>query len=227
MLSPDVDEASLNDWIDGEPRMKSAADCLVELGFFESVEQRYRYSETLESLRQLGDLSEGIPVRSASDRNVLEVVDGGESHTVEFKSTIRVDSETGVKKDHIEDAVLKTVAAFLNADGGMLLVGVKDDGTLLGIDADLRVFKDDYDRLERWIMGDFFGSRIGQEVIQSRVKCDFPRVRGLAVIRIEVQAHHEVVLVDEQKLFVRVGNQTRQLSGREMLQFAKQRGVAG
>ena len=37
----------------------------------------------------------------------------------------------------LEGAVLKTVAAFLNSyDGGTLLIGVADDGTVHGLDAD-------------------------------------------------------------------------------------------
>ena len=36
----------------------------------------------------------------------------------------------------VTHAVLKTIAAFLNTDGGDLLIGVADDGTVLGLDAD-------------------------------------------------------------------------------------------
>ena len=37
----------------------------------------------------------------------------------------------------LETAVLKTIAAFLNSrDGGTLLIGVADDGTVHGLDSD-------------------------------------------------------------------------------------------
>ncbi|MHC5017822.1 MAG: AlbA family DNA-binding domain-containing protein [Planctomycetota bacterium] len=36
----------------------------------------------------------------------------------------------------MEIACLKTMAAFLNSEGGTLLVGVEDDGNILGIGAD-------------------------------------------------------------------------------------------
>ena len=36
----------------------------------------------------------------------------------------------------METAVLKTMAGFLNTRGGRLIVGVRDDGTPLGIEAD-------------------------------------------------------------------------------------------
>ena len=34
----------------------------------------------------------------------------------------------------MEKAVLKTIVAFLNSDGGNLLIGVADDGAIIGAD---------------------------------------------------------------------------------------------
>lgn len=226
LLSPDVDEGSLNDWIDGESRMKSAAVCLADLGFLARIGEKYQYSDTLRSLRQLADNSALSSIRSASDRDVLDLIDRGESQVLEFKSTFRIDQETNRKANFIEDAVLKSVAGFLNAGGGTLLVGVKDDGSLLGIGPDMQLFRNDIDRFERWVVGDFLGARIGHEIVQMSVKCDFPRVRGVQIGRIEVKSHHEIVFVDDLKLFLRTGNQTRQLTGREIAQFAMQRNTA-
>ena len=36
----------------------------------------------------------------------------------------------------VTQAVLKTIAAFLNTDGGDLLIGVSDDGSVVGIERD-------------------------------------------------------------------------------------------
>ena len=223
LLSPDVDEASLNDWIGGERKMEAVADCLVELGFLIKLQEGYAYSETLMSLRHLGELSGSSVIRPASDRSILELIDAGESHQLEFKSSVRVDLSTSEKKKYIEDAVVKTVAGLLNSDGGLLLIGVSDSGALVGIGPDLSIFNGDLDRFERWLMGDLLGARIGQEVVQSRVKCDFPRIRGVQILQVDVKRHLEAALVDDAELYVRVGNQTRQLTAREMLQFARQR----
>lgn len=56
-----------------------------------------------------------------------ELVRSGESDRVEFKSTARVNLHTGAKDDKMEQVVAKTLAAFLNTDGGTLVIGV-DDG---------------------------------------------------------------------------------------------------
>ena len=47
----------------------------------------------------------------------------GEGERLEFKSTLRMNLHTGKFDKEIEHAVLKTMAAFLNTEGGTLLVG--------------------------------------------------------------------------------------------------------
>ncbi len=63
-------------------------------------------------------------------------IDGGESEEVEFKSTLRINLHTGQSDKRMELSVLKTLAGFLNTSGGTLIVGVSDDGTPVGIEAD-------------------------------------------------------------------------------------------
>lgn len=60
----------------------------------------------------------------------------GEGTHVEFKSTMRMNLHTGKAGKEIELAWLKGVAAFLNTEGGLLVIGVADDGEILGLDAD-------------------------------------------------------------------------------------------
>jgi len=67
---------------------------------------------------------------------IARMIAAGESKTVEFKSTLRVNLETGERDKRMEHAVLKNIAAFLNTDGGALVIGVDDDGNPLGLDND-------------------------------------------------------------------------------------------
>ncbi len=53
---------------------------------------------------------------------IRELIDQGESLTLEFKSTIQS-----------ADKIARTLAAFANTRGGILLVGVEDDGQISGI----------------------------------------------------------------------------------------------
>ncbi len=70
-------------------------------------------------------------------RNAEELIKHGESKTLEWKSTLR----WNLKEDRQDDkgvthAALKSIAAFLNTEGGDLLIGVANDGAIIGIERD-------------------------------------------------------------------------------------------
>jgi hypothetical protein len=68
---------------------------------------------------------------------LFSYINMGEGAGVEFKSTVRTNLKTGKSGKEIEIAWLKGVVAFLNSDGGTVLLGVDDSGKILGIAVDL------------------------------------------------------------------------------------------
>jgi ATP-dependent Lon protease len=70
------------------------------------------------------------------EESITEIIGSGESSTVEFKSSLRMNLHTKNADQKIEHAVLKTLAAFLNTHGGTLVIGLDDKGTPLGLDND-------------------------------------------------------------------------------------------
>jgi type I restriction enzyme R subunit len=77
-----------------------------------------------------------------SHRQAEELIKRGESKTLEFKSTLRWNLKERRQDDKaVTYAVLKTIAAFLNTEGGDLLIGVADDRSIVGIESDQ--FEDD------------------------------------------------------------------------------------
>jgi hypothetical protein len=70
-------------------------------------------------------------------RQAEELIKLGESKTLEFKSTLRWNLKESRKDDTVvTHAVLKTIGAFLNTEGGDLLIGVADDRSIVGIEVD-------------------------------------------------------------------------------------------
>ena len=125
----------------------------------------------------------------------------------------------------MEETLLKTVAGFWNAAGGTLLVGVADDGTVLGLDADLQTLgkKRDLDGLELFLTELLLGGRLG---LAGLVSVSFGAVGSKTVCRIDVAAATEPVWVTvggSERLFVRTGNSTRELTGGEMLGYVRRR----
>jgi hypothetical protein len=60
--------------------------------------------------------------------SVPDLIRGGENDRVAFKSTMRWNLKTDKADKAVEKAWLETIVAFLNPDGGTLLVGVDDGG---------------------------------------------------------------------------------------------------
>jgi type I restriction enzyme R subunit len=70
-------------------------------------------------------------------RQAEDLIKRGESKTLEFKSTLRWNLKEDRKDDqNVTYAVLKTIGAFLNTEGGDLLIGVADNRSVVGIEAD-------------------------------------------------------------------------------------------
>jgi hypothetical protein len=71
-----------------------------------------------------------------TEGDVMELIRAGEGGRLEFKQTLRFNLKSGKNGKEIEHACLKTVSAFLNSEGGTLLVGVADDGIVTGFAED-------------------------------------------------------------------------------------------
>jgi hypothetical protein len=71
------------------------------------------------------------------EESVRALIGNGENRSVEFKSTMRMNLHAKKPGKEIELAWLKGVAAFLNTDGGTLLLGVTDAGEITGLEQDV------------------------------------------------------------------------------------------
>ncbi len=83
-----------------------------------------------------GGLRSGMREKEDPVLRVHRLINEGEGNKVEFKSTVRVNLKNGKTGKEIEFAWLKAVIAFLNSDGGILLIGVADNGKILGLETD-------------------------------------------------------------------------------------------
>jgi uncharacterized membrane protein YeaQ/YmgE (transglycosylase-associated protein family) len=156
--------------------------------------------------------------------SAVELIEAGESARVEFKSTARHNVRTGQRDERLEAVVAKTVAGFLNASGGTLLIGVDDAGVVLGLDDDLRHMKaPDLDRYELWLH-DFLTRVLGAPAV-SHVRVSFPVVGGRPICRVDASRSPRPVFVrpprsDLVQFFARIGNSTRELSVAEAIDYA-------
>jgi len=154
------------------------------------------------------------------------MIAGGESATVEFKSTARWDLKQNMQNKAMEQVVVKTVAAFLNTDGCTLLIGVDDSGAVLGLANDYKTLgkHQDRDGYENWLttlLLDQFGKESSP-----LIHITFHGIAGQDVCRVAVKPSPKAIYVTEgiaENLYIRTGNATRQLTTKEAIEYSKQR----
>jgi serine/threonine protein kinase len=83
---------------------------------------------------------------STNQTEVAELISRGESGRLEFKASLRYAYKTGEKNLALQKVVAKSIAGLMNSAGGVLLIGVHDDGSIAGIEADFQTLKSKPDR---------------------------------------------------------------------------------
>lgn len=75
--------------------------------------------------------------------DIQSIIKDGENRLVEFKSSLRFCLKSKKPEKHIEFSVIKNIAAFLNTNGGKVIIGVSDDNEILGLEeTDFFTFKE-------------------------------------------------------------------------------------
>jgi len=164
-------------------------------------------------------------LRDEKGNQIPDIVRQGEGPSIEFKSSVRWD----VKEDRInrglEKVIAKTIAGFFNAQGGNLVIGVDDDGKVLGLEKDYSTLRQaNRDAFERTV-NDIVTKTLGGDLcpfIHTVFAMENNHDIAMVVIR---PAPRAVYLEDGRSsvFYVRSGNSTRQLDVREALSYAKAR----
>lgn len=157
--------------------------------------------------------------RSQIASNIL--IEQGENQYTEFKSYLRYNSFKNDKDAAIELASLKTIAGFLNAQGGVLFIGVKDDGSILGTE------KDGFENADKMMLHlhHLVTHRIGKEAL-NYVHVSAVELENKIILRVDCDASSQPVFITDGKeelFFVRIGNMTQSYNMKEMLEYVKHR----
>ncbi len=160
--------------------------------------------------------------QAVGDAELAEVIGGGESPALEFKSTLRVNLVTKQRDGRIEHAALKTVAAFLNTEGGALVIGVDDGGRALGVAAD--DFANE-DGMQQHLVNLARDRLVGAAAMTCVTPC-FAEHEGRRVMVVTCRPSREPVWVRDGKLqrfFVRVGATTQELQPSDVYPYVSAR----
>lgn len=146
--------------------------------------------------------------------NLLDLLNKDEHENLEFKSTFRWDIRQNAVNHILEKSVMKTIAAFLNSQGGHLVIGVDDEKKVVGLAADYESLnRKDADGFENHFTH-VFHNMIGAEFRQF-VKLNWSHVDGKECCVVSVSSSHKPVYLKSdnngEEFFIRTGNGTTPL----------------
>ena len=175
---------------------------------------------------QLEDKLRSVPLDSAERTQwIKSLISSGESDQVEFKSTLRWNLKTDRAEKVIENSWLKSIVAFLNTDGGVLLIGVADAGDILGTEADR------FDNDDKYLLhvNNRIREYIGLEFV-SFINFQLVPVEEQKVLLVQCQPSPSPVFFKtgkDEEFYVRVGPGNRRLSTSEVLTYVTNRKAKG
>lgn len=153
---------------------------------------------------------------------IRNLIDQGESATLEFKQTLQFNTyKKNLDKEMIRMS-MKTIAAFLNTDGGTLLIGVKDDGSVTGLADDLKFFKNGLDGFELKLH-DLITDQIKPSPTE-KIEICFLGIEDQSICRIDVKSSRgKGVFHLNNDVYIRQGNRTKQLEGINLTEWVMHR----
>jgi membrane protein YdbS with pleckstrin-like domain len=139
---------------------------------------------------------------------VGELIAGGENQYVEFKSSLMWDYRRQMVNKALYEPVMKNIAGFMNAKGGAVLIGVDDDGRVLGLDPDYQAIKKpDSDGFEN-VFNMAFNKMIGVEY-RRFVDVRFPSIDGKEICVVAVRPSLQPAYLQargNETFYLRAGN---------------------
>jgi len=197
-----------------------------------------KYEDFLQERRQmltqeLNEFLDSFLIQSQTQDaiSIESLVQQGESDELEFKSTFQYNLHTQKSDKALVKAILKTIAAFTNTDGGTLLIGVDNKGQILGLDPDYNCLIKGQDKdmfevvLRNAIEGAFsnaFSSR--------RLEITFPVIDEKEICRIDIQKNTELLFLqskdangtDKKEAYIRVGNASKVLDPSDISNYSSE-----
>jgi hypothetical protein len=168
--------------------------------------------------------------KSIFNKSITEILEYEESQYLEFKSTLCWDIKNAKDdKKLMGEIIMKSIAAFSNSEGGILLIGIDNDKKILGLDDDYKTFKsglgnrDDFELHLSTLAINVFSKTF----VKDNLAIEFPFVseKEVCVIRIAKGATpYTIKILDKagqpkEKFFIRVNNSSRDID--DLLEFAR------
>jgi tetratricopeptide (TPR) repeat protein len=189
----------------------------------------------------------GIP--SIADETFQALIRGGENEFVEFKSSalwskslskaeITASASKDVHKfgkDTSKMMIAKTIAGFLNTEGGNLVIGIKENkggapNEITGVDSEYPKLKDPCpDGYRRMLIDEIIRKYLPSEIfhhLNSFIRIHFMKMEDRTLCWLEVKKADDGVFLkvqDDESFFIRIDAETRQITDKALVDYCRKR----
>lgn len=158
--------------------------------------------------------------------SILDLILSGEAQHLELKQTFRWDAKEKKLNKGLEKTVMKTIAGFLNSEGGKIIIGVADDKSVHGLEDDYKTLvkanRDGFENHFNQTLNSVIGVRF-----RRFVRVFFESIDRKDVCLIEVLPADEPVYINlsnnTEEFFIRTGNTTTPLPVSKVTDYIKSR----
>jgi len=212
-----------------------ALQCIPEDSELWNIEnyEAFLQARRTELASHLNAFLEGITETKAPEAPITleEMIAEGEGDELEFKSSLRWDFKEQSPNKKLEEVILKTIAAFANGQGGTLLIGVDDDGKILGLEGDYHALGGaNRDKFELHLRN-LLNGNLGMAFVTSKIKVSFPSIGESEICQVDIQPSTKPLVISvkdkngqsQEKFYVRSGNSSQELSLNEMQAYLSER----
>lgn len=164
---------------------------------------------------------DGTIVINKNDKSAgwRQIISNGENENIEFKSSIRYDFYQKKVNKELELVIAKSIASFLNTEGGKLCIGIDDDGNILGL-------KNDYETLRKKNRDGFklkivqlINNYLGKEFNVPNYLCiHIDNIDEKDICLIEISKSNKPVYLNGE-LYIRTAASTEKLSSKEAYEY--------
>lgn len=167
----------------------------------------------------------------STQTDILDIIQSGENSFLEYKSTMRWNWRENKLDKKMEEIILKTISAFSNADGGKLIIGVSDEGDILGLESDYNTLKepnkDHFELHLRNLVNDAFG----KEYAATQLSVKFPIVNDIEICEVDIKSGNNPLFITsndkngviQKKFNIRSGNTSQELNIEETASYVSKR----
>ena len=172
-----------------------------------------------------------MPEKVKTALNLEEVIQSGEHGFLEFKYSMRWNLREARTDKKMEEIILKSVSAFSNSEGGKLLIGVADNGEVIGLQDDYNTLKKaNKDHFELHLRN-LINNAFGKDFAATNVSINFPIIDENEICEIDIKAGTKPLFLEvvdkngqkQKKFYVRSGNSSQDLAIDEVTSYAKTR----